>query len=253
MDHAAVVPHQQHARLPAVAVDEVLAHLVVEQLHQQRLRFVVGHALDADGVAGADDTARCGRSRDAPARSGASAWPARCRRSVMAIERPLSRLAVHAVARIAAARRVDALLVLQQRLHRRRQRVPGGVLVGEQRVAAHRRNDVAVQQRGLRRHAAGSSSPNARSRRRSGSSRRHRAAPARCADGPARCRSRGRCRRGRSAARCVPGPRATGPGRGRPAPGAAARSGAVGPRCRPPAARAGRCPARWRRRARLAG
>ena len=46
---------------------------------------------------------------------------------------------------------MDAPLVLQQRLHRRRQRVPRGDLIGEQRVAAHRWNDVAVQQRGLRR------------------------------------------------------------------------------------------------------
>ncbi len=111
VDDAAVVPHQQHAGLPAVAVDEVVAHLVAEQLHQQRLRFGIVHAFDADGVARADvERAAAGLRMHAPDRVRLRG---QCAVVVADGHRAaLVALAVHAVARIATARRMHALQAL---------------------------------------------------------------------------------------------------------------------------------------------
>ncbi len=133
-----------------MTIDELRLRLMCKQFQQDRRRLGLRHAVDADRITHADEQRR-------PPGFGMSShdrMQLRGHRTFRIADRhraPLVTLAVHSVARITAPRGVDALLVLQQRLHRRRQRFPCGVLIGEQRVAADGRNDVAVEHGGGRR------------------------------------------------------------------------------------------------------
>src|SRR5262245_38612678 len=103
MIQAAVVPHDQHVRRPLVAVYELWLRLMPEQLEQDLLRLVLGHAVDADRITWTHI------ERAAP---GLGVWPRnrmklRLQRTVAIADRhraPLVSLAVHAVSRIASPR-----------------------------------------------------------------------------------------------------------------------------------------------------
>ena len=131
-------------------VHEGRLRLMLEDRLEQRGRFGLGHALDADRVAGAHEQRGApGLGMTTPDRvqlggPGAVVGADRHRATGILV-------AIQTRPRIAAARRVHPLATLDRRAQRRRQFIPGQVLVGEQRVAAHRRNGVPIEQRAGRR------------------------------------------------------------------------------------------------------
>ena len=146
MQHGAVVPHDQHIRLPAVAIDEAVVALPLLQFHQQRQRFGIGHPLDADDIAqrrikAAPPSLGVGRNQRMRLRRQCRL----ARPDVHAAPLGLIASAIAAVRRIGQAGGVDGDQIAQLGLARLRQRLPCGMLVSKQRVAAMRRDGHRAQ------------------------------------------------------------------------------------------------------------
>ena len=133
-----------------MAIHEVRARLVREQLREQHAALHVRYAIDADGVTRAHIQGRAAGLRVNPA----DRMQLCGHRAVGHLDRhgaPKILFAIPALGGIAAPRRMHAHASLHLCAQGRRQGFPCAVLVGEQGIAAHRRNVVAVEQRGRRR------------------------------------------------------------------------------------------------------
>jgi hypothetical protein len=142
VQNAAVVPECNAISVPGEAAGEFRLHLVREQEVEDRRAFLVGHADDAGGV------------RHVHEQRLAAGLGVRANDGVFGAVFLLGFLAaafLDAVfarsAHVGLGAAADALQALQQALHGGRQRVVGGVLAGEQRVAAIRRHFPGQQRR----------------------------------------------------------------------------------------------------------
>ena len=144
---AAVVPQRERPDLPAEPARELGLHLVLEEEAQQRPALLLGHPVEAGCMGHVDvEGTASGLGMDADDRVHRLVL---LRLDGVAVD--VADAVLAGLADVGHGRAVHGAQRFEQRLHRRRQRLVGGVLAGVERVAAEGRELTGQQHRGHRR------------------------------------------------------------------------------------------------------